>query len=55
MEDYTVPLTVKAFEGSVLITGPGAMSGAFTPEAAEASCILLQEAIAKARAWAPPV
>ena len=53
MEDFTDPCAVIAFEGSVVITGPGRLSGAFTPEAAEASARALMEAAALARAWRP--
>lgn len=50
MEDHSTPCVVAAFEGSVVIRGPGALSGAFTPDAAEASGRLLMEAAAEARA-----
>ncbi|NJC42434.1 hypothetical protein GGQ87_002729 [Brevundimonas alba] len=51
MEDHSIPCAVVAYEGSVVIRGPGAMSGAFTPDAAETSAHLILEAAAKARAW----
>ena len=51
MEDYSDPCIVTAFEGSVVITGPGTMTGAFTPDAAEASALLMLEAAREARAW----
>ncbi len=41
MDDYSEPCVVEAFEGSVVIIGPGPMSGAFTPDAAEASALRL--------------
>ena len=50
-EDYRRPMSVVMFEGAVLVEGPGAMAGAFTPEAAEASARRLMEAAAEARAW----
>lgn len=33
-EAYDQPVTATVVEGSVVIVGPGAISGAFTPEAA---------------------
>lgn len=51
MEDYSTPCAVTAFEGSVVISGPGSMTGAFTADAAEASALLIVEAAREARAW----
>ncbi len=51
MEDYSIPCHVVAFEGSVVIHGPGPIIGAFTPDAAEASARLLLEAARVARAF----
>lgn len=51
MEDYSTPCVVTAFEGSVVVTGPGTMTGAFTPDAAEVSALLILEAVREARAW----
>lgn len=51
IEDYSKPMKVAAFEGTVLIEGPGATCGAFTPEAAEQSARRLLEAAHTAREW----
>jgi len=51
MEDYSEPCVVVALEGSVVIRGPGPLSAAFTPDAAEASGLLLIEASKAARAY----
>ena len=51
MEDYSNPCIVAAFEGSVVIRGPGSLSGAFTPDAAESSGRLLIAAAIEARAY----
>ncbi len=51
MEDHSTPCVVTAFEGSVVVTGPAPMAGAFTPDAAEASALLMIDAAARARAW----
>jgi hypothetical protein len=54
MEDYTEACGVVAFEGSVVLTGPGPISGAFTADAAEQSGLLLIEAAMRARLWSKP-
>jgi hypothetical protein len=54
MEDYVDPCSVVAFEGSVVVTGPGHMCGAFTADAAEQSGLRLLEAAALARLWTNP-
>jgi len=51
MEDHPIPCVVVAFEGSVVIIGPGAMNGSFTPDAADASAALLMDAAREARAY----
>lgn len=51
MEDYSEPCVVVALEGSVVLRGPGPLSAAFTPDAAEASGLLLIEAAHTARAY----
>jgi hypothetical protein len=54
MEDYSDPCDVVEFEGSVVVTGPGSMCGAFTPEAAEQSGLRMIEAAMRARLWNNP-
>lgn len=54
LDDYSEPATVTEFEGTVLIEGPGALNGAFTPDAAEESALRLLKAAAKAREWINP-
>jgi len=54
MEDHTEPCGVAAFEGSVVVTGPGPMCGAFTADAAEQSGLLMIEAAMRARLWNNP-
>lgn len=53
-DDYTTPMKVEAFEGSVIVDGPGAVLGAFTPDAAEESAMRLLMAAAEARVWINP-
>jgi len=54
MEDYTEPCDVLAFEGSVVVTGPGSMSGAFSADAAEQSGQRMIDAAKRARLWTSP-
>jgi hypothetical protein len=54
MEDHSNPCVVAAFEGSVVIKGPGSMHGAFTADAAEQTGLLMIEAASKARLWIDP-
>lgn len=55
MEDHSNPCVVAAFEGSVVVKGPGSMHGAFTADAAEQTGLLLIEAASQARLWINPV
>lgn len=48
------PTDVRAAEGVVIIVGPDAMRGAFTPDAAEQSALAILEAVMKARVWINP-
>lgn len=52
LDDYDQPATVTSFEGSVVMCGPDALHGAFTPDAAEPTGRLLIEAAARARLYA---
>jgi hypothetical protein len=54
MEDYTEPCDVVAFEGSVVVTGPGSVCGAFTADAAEQSGLRMIDAAMRARLWNSP-
>ena len=51
MEDYSEPCVVVALGASVVIRGPGPLAGAFTPDAAEATGLLLIEAANIARGF----
>ena len=46
---HTAPLTAVVVDGEVVLTGPGAMHGAFTPGAAERSAAAILEAVRQAR------
>lgn len=48
---YDKPAGVRVFQGAVVLTGPGPMSSAFTPGAAEATAVALLAAVVEARGW----
>lgn len=50
---YSEPMTVRAIDGEVVITGPDAVAVSLTPEAAEESARRLSRAAAEARGGAP--
>jgi len=51
---YAEPMEVRVFRGAVVVTGPAAMCGAFTADAAEKSALAMLEAAMKARSWVNP-
>lgn len=54
IDDYNTPMKVEAFQGSVIVDGPGAVLWAFTPDAAEESAMRLLMAASEARVWINP-
>lgn len=50
-DNHGEPMVVRDFRGAVMISGPGQIQGAMTPDAAEASGYLLIEAAIRAREW----
>ncbi|NJC42432.1 osmotically-inducible protein OsmY [Brevundimonas alba] len=51
MDDlYQDPIDVVVTDGAVVLFGPGSLSGAFTPDAAEQTARALLEAAEQARA-----